>query len=157
LVAQQEATANGCDQVVWIDAITRQNIEEMGGMNIFFVYGSGADARIVTPALTGTLLPGVTRDSLLTLARDLGYPVEEVTITVAQWREGCASGAITEAFACGTAAVITPIGSVDSKNSGTWTVGDGEPGQVTMTLRQALVDIQLGRVPDQHTWLHRLV
>lgn len=157
LVAQQEATANGCDQVVWIDAIQRRNIEEMGGMNIFFVYGTGKDARIVTPSLTGTLLPGVTRDSLLTLAADLGYQVGEVTISVDEWREGCASGAITESFACGTAAVITPIGSVASKNSGSWTVGNGESGPITMQLREALVDVQIGRTPDRHNWLHRVV
>jgi branched-chain amino acid aminotransferase len=157
LVAQQEAAANGCDQVVWIDAIERRNIEEMGGMNLMFVYGSGKDARIVTPALTGTLLPGVTRDSLLTLAADLGYKAEEGTITVEEWRNGCADGTITETFACGTAAVITPVGKVDSKNSGSWTIGDGEPGPITMQLRQALVDIQIGKAPDTHNWMHRIV
>lgn len=157
LLAQSEAATQGCDQVVWIDAKERKYIEEMGGMNIFFVYGTGKDARIVTPKLTGTLLPGVTRDSLLVLAKDLGFDVSEVQISVDEWREGCESGAITEAFACGTAAVITPVGSVDSKNSGTWTVGDGEPGDITMKLRQALVDIQTGRAEDKHNWLHRLV
>lgn len=157
LLAQSEAAAQGCDQVVWIDANERKYIEEMGGMNLFFVYGSGKDARIVTPKLTGTLLPGVTRDSLLTLAGDLGYQAEEVKISVDQWREGCASGEITESFACGTAAVITPVGSVASKNSGSWTIGDGNPGDVTMKLRQALVDIQTGRAADKHNWMHRLV
>ncbi|MEY4900021.1 MAG: putative branched-chain-amino-acid aminotransferase [Actinomycetota bacterium] len=157
LVAQAEATENGCDQVVWIDATERKYIEEMGGMNMFFVYGSGASARLVTPRLTGTLLPGVTRDSVLTLARDLGYQVEEGTISVEQWREGCASGEITETFACGTAAVITPVGRVDSKNSGAWTIADGGSGDVTMKLRAALVEIQTGRAPDTHNWLHRIV
>ena len=157
LVAQAEAAEQGCDQVVWIDAIERKYIEEMGGMNLFFVYGTGSDARLVTPELTGTLLPGVTRDSLLTLARDLGYEVEQGRLTVEQWRNDCASGAITEVFACGTAAVITPVGSVKSKNSGSWEVADGEPGDVTMKLRQALVDIQTGQAPDHHNWLHRLV
>lgn len=157
LVAHAEATENGCDQVVWIDATQRKYIEEMGGMNIFFVYGSGASVRLVTPRLTGTLLPGVTRDSVLTLARDLGYQVEEGTISVEQWREGCASGEITETFACGTAAVITPVGRVDSKNSGAWTIADGGAGDVTMKLRAALVGIQTGRAPDAHNWLHRLV
>jgi len=157
LVAQAEAAEQGCDQVVWIDAIERKYIEEMGGMNLFFVYGTGSDARLVTPELTGTLLPGVTRDSLLTLARDLGYEVEQGRLTVEQWRNDCASGAITEVFACGTAAVITPVGSVKSKNSGSWEVADGHPGDVTMKLRQALVDIQMGQAPDYHNWLHRLV
>ena len=157
LVAQAEAAEQGCDQVVWIDAIERKYIEEMGGMNLFFVYGTGSDARLVTPELTGTLLPGVTRDSLLTLARDMGYEVEQGRLTVEQWRNDCASGAISEVFACGTAAVITPVGSVKSKNSGSWEVADGQPGDVTMKLRQALVDIQTGQAPDHHNWLHRLV
>jgi branched-chain amino acid aminotransferase len=157
LLAQAGAAENGCDQVVWIDANERKWIEEMGGMNLFFVYGTGADARLVTPALTGTLLPGVTRDSLLTLAADLGIPAEEGKISVDQWREGCETGEISEVFACGTAAVITPVGRVASKNSGSWTIGDGEPGEVTMRLRKALVDIQTGRAADTHNWMHRIV
>lgn len=157
LLAQSEAAAQGCDQVVWVDAKERKYIEEMGGMNLFFVYGKGKDARVVTPQLTGTLLPGVTRDSLLTLAAELGYQADEVKITIDEWRAGCASGEITESFACGTAAVITPVGSVDSKNSGTWTIGDGQPGEITMKLREALVNIQTGRAEDTHNWMHRLV
>lgn len=157
LLAQSEAAQQGCDQVVWIDATDRKYIEEMGGMNLFFVRGTGADAKVITPKLTGTLLPGVTRDSLLTLAADLGYGVEEVKISVDEWREGCASGEITEAFACGTAAVITPVGEVASKNHGNWTIGNGEPGEVTMKLREALVNIQTGRAEDKHNWMHRLV
>lgn len=157
LVAQAEASAEGCDQVVWLDATERKYIEEMGGMNLFFVYGSGDAARLVTPKLTGTLLPGVTRDSLLTLASDLGYQVSEETISVQQWQEGCASGAITEVFACGTAAVITPVGKVASKSSGNWTIADGEPGEVTMKLRKALIDIQTGQAADLHNWMHRVV
>src|SRR6185437_6868917 len=109
---QQQAVDNGCDQVVWLDATEHRWVEEMGGMNLFFVYGTGADARIMTPALTGTLLPGVTRDSLLTLGRDLGYQTEEGTISADAWREGCEAGELTEVFACGTAAVITPVGKV---------------------------------------------
>ena len=157
LVAQAEASAQGCDQVVWLDALERKYIEEMGGMNLFFVYGSGGDARLVTPKLTGTLLPGVTRDSLLTLAGDLGLPASEETISVSQWREDCASGQITEVFACGTAATITPVGKVASKNSGSWTIADGEPGEITMKLRKALIEIQTGAAPDLHNWMHRVV
>jgi len=126
-------------------------------MNMFFVYGEGASARLITPKLTGTLLPGVTRDSILTLARDLGYQVEEGTITVDQWRSGCETGEISETFACGTAAVITPVGRVDSKNSGSWNVADGGSGEVTMKLRKALVDIQTGKTADTHNWLHRII
>ena len=157
LIAQAEASDNGCDQVVWIDAIERKYIEEMGGMNMYFVYGEGSNARLVTPKLTGTLLPGVTRDSILTLARDLGYQVEEGTITVDEWRNGCATGEISETFACGTAAVITPVGRVDSKNSGSWNIADGGSGEITMKLRKALVDIQTGKTADTHNWLHRIL
>jgi branched-chain amino acid aminotransferase len=155
-VAQAQATAKGCDQVVWLDAAEHRWVEEMGGMNLYFVYGSGTSARIVTPALTGTLLPGITRDSLLTLAADLGYTVEEGKISTDEWREGNASGAITEVFACGTAAVITPVGAVASEHGG-WTVGDGAPGPVSMQLREHLMAIQTGRALDKHNWMHRLV
>jgi branched-chain amino acid aminotransferase len=156
LVAQAHAAQQGCDQVVWLDAIEHRWVEEMGGMNLYFVYGSGPSARIVTPALTGTLLPGVTRDSLLTLAQELGYSAEEGKISTDEWREGNASGALTEVFACGTAAVITPVGSVKSATGG-WTVGDGEPGAVTMQLRERLLAVQTGRTPDTHGWMHRLL
>ena len=155
-LAQQQAVDEGCDQVVWLDAAEHRWVEEMGGMNLFFVYGTGADARIMTPALTGTLLPGVTRDSLLTLGRDLGYGVEEGKISADAWRAGCEAGELTEVFACGTAAVITPIGAVDGEHGG-WTVGDGQPGPVSMQLREHLMGVQTGREPDKHNWMHRLV
>ncbi len=153
LLAQAQASAQGCDQVVWLDAIEHSAVEEMGGMNLFFVFGSGSKARLLTPALTGTLLPGITRDSLLTIGAELGYEVEEGRISAAEWEAGCAAGSLTEVFACGTAAVITPVGAVKSGH-GSWTVGDGQPGKVSMRLRQALVDIQRGVAPDAHGWLH---
>jgi branched-chain amino acid aminotransferase len=156
LIAQAHAAEQGCDQVVWLDAVEHRWVEEMGGMNLYFVYGSGPGARIVTPALTGTLLPGVTRDSLLTVAQELGYTAEEGKISTDEWREGNGSGALTEVFACGTAAVITPVGSVKSATS-SWTVGDGGPGPITMQLREQLLGIQTGQLPDHHTWMHRLV
>jgi branched-chain amino acid aminotransferase len=154
--AQAHATAQGCDQVVWLDAAEHRWVEEMGGMNLYFVYGSGPSARIVTPALTGTLLPGVTRDSLLTLAGDLGYTAEEGKISTDEWREGVQSGALTEVFACGTAAVITPVGAVDSAQGG-FTIGDGTPGPISMQLREHLVGIQTGQEADQHGWMHKLI
>jgi branched-chain amino acid aminotransferase len=156
LIAQAEAMQHGCDQVVWLDATERRYIEEMGGMNLYFVYGSGDSARLMTPSLTGTLLPGVTRASLLVLAQDLGIRVDQGRISVEEWRDGCASGEITEVFACGTAAVVTPVGEVKSR-TGSWSVGAGGAGEVTLRLRQALLDIQTGQVPDRHQWLHRLV
>jgi branched-chain amino acid aminotransferase len=152
---QQQAIDNGCDQVVWLDATEHSWVEEMGGMNLFFVYGSGKDARIMTPPLTGSLLPGITRDSLLTLAPDLGIPASEGAISVEQWRAGCASGEITEVFACGTAAVITPVAEVKSATGG-WKIGDGQPGPVTMRLREQLLGIQFGRLPDPHGWIHKI-
>jgi branched-chain amino acid aminotransferase len=153
--AQLEAAAHGCEQVVWLDAIEHQWVEELGGMNVFFVHGSGPSARLTTPALTGTLLPGVTRDSLLTLAPDLGIPAEERPISVAQWRAACESGEITEVFACGTAAVVTPVGAVRGATTG-WTVGDGQPGPVTMRLREQLLGIQFGQLPDPYGWVHKV-
>ncbi|MFJ6570815.1 branched-chain amino acid aminotransferase [Streptomyces sp. NPDC091292] len=151
LVAQKEAAAEGCDQVVWLDALEHRWVEEMGGMNLYFVYGD----RIVTPELTGSLLPGITRDSLLTIARDLGYTAEEGRISTEDWRRDTESGALTEVFACGTAAVITPVGTVKSR-VGEWVQGTGEPGEVTMRLRSALLQLQSGAAPDPHGWMHDL-
>jgi branched-chain amino acid aminotransferase len=151
LVAQAQAIEHGCDQVVWLDAIERRWIEEMGGMNLYFVYGD----RIVTPELTGSLLPGITRDSLLSIAADLGYQVAEGRISVEDWKRGSEDGSVTEVFACGTAAVITPVGSVKSTRAD-WKVADGEPGEVTMRLRAALLDIQTGKAADPHGWMHQL-
>ena len=155
LVAQAEAIDNGCDQVVWLDAAEHQWVEEMGGMNLFFVYGSGSDAVLKTPVLTGALLSGVTRDALLQLGADLGYRVEESRINVDQWRDDCASGAISEVFACGTAAAVTPVGLVKGRQ-GEWTIGSGEPGPVTMKMRETLMGIQTGELADKHGWVHRV-
>jgi len=124
-------------------------------MNLCFVYGGGRNVRILTPALTGTLLPGVTRDALLKLSADLGYKAEEGRLSTDEWRAGCADGSLTEVFACGTAAVITPVGGVKSAH-GSWTVGDGKPGEISMRLRQSLVDIQRGFAPDPHGWMHHV-
>jgi branched-chain amino acid aminotransferase len=154
-VGQLQAIEHGCDQVVWLDSVQRQWVEELGGMNLFFVYGSGSSARLMTPALTGSLLEGVTRDSLLTLAADLGITAEEGAISVTDWREGCAAGEITEVFACGTAAVITPVGAVKSID-GDWTIGDGTAGPVTGQLREHLLGIQFGQFPDPHGWVHKI-
>jgi branched-chain amino acid aminotransferase len=156
LIAQKEAAAEGCDQVVWIDAKERKWVEEMGGMNLYFVKGKGADATIVTPKLTGALLPGITRDSILTLAKDLGYKSEEVMISIDEWRDGVASGEITEIFACGTAAVVTPVGSAKSAK-GIWVTGDGTPGPITMQIRNTLLGIQHGTIQDKHHWLRKVI
>jgi branched-chain amino acid aminotransferase len=155
-VGQLQANQNGCDQVVWLDAAEHRWVEELGGMNVFFVYGSGPAARIMTPPLTGTLLPGITRDALLTLAPELGIAASEDQISADQWRSQCASGEISETFACGTAAVITPVGTVHEPGGG-WTIGDGTPGPVAMRLRQELLGIQFGQIADPHNWIHKII
>jgi branched-chain amino acid aminotransferase len=152
LVAQRQAKAEGCDQVVWLDAIHRQNIEEMGGMNIFFVYQEQGETVVVTPELTGTLLPGITRDSLLQLAREQGFKAEERKITVDEWRAAIQEGRMTEAFACGTAAVITPVGHVKSRQ-GNWDIHQGETGPVAAKLREVLLNLQHGITKDTHGWM----
>ena len=156
LVAQHQAKGEGSDQVVWLDAVTRNYIEEMGGMNMFFVYQENGVTTIATPELTGTLLPGITRDSLLQLARELGYRAEERKITVDEWRAAIKSGRMTEVFACGTAAVITPVGHVKSKR-GEWSINKGETGPVAARLREALLNLQHGLAPDTHGWMKKIV
>ncbi len=155
LVAQRQALEKGCDQVVWLDAVERRFVEEMGGMNLFFVYKDGENARLVTPALTGSLLPGVTRASLLQMARDIGFQAVEGTVSIEDWEADVASGKMTEVFACGTAAVITPVGTVKSRG-GSFTIGDGGTGPVAELLRGRLLDLQHGRAPDPHGWMRRI-
>ncbi|MCO6748136.1 branched-chain amino acid aminotransferase [Streptomyces sp. IpFD-1.1] len=151
LLAQAEAAAEGCDQVAYLDAVEHKWVEELGGMNLCFVYGD----RLVTPTLTGSLLAGITRDTLLSLAADLGYRAEEGRVSIDQWREDSRSGALTEVFACGTAAVITPVGRVKTATD-VWTQGTGEPGEATLRLREALLALQTGRTEDRHGWMHPL-
>ena len=152
LVAQRQAQGEGCDQVVWLDAIHRTYIEEMGGMNIFFVYQEKGETVVVTPELTGTLLPGITRDSLL----QQGFRAEERKITVDEWRSAIQEGRMTEAFACGTAAVITPVGHVKSRK-GDWTIHNGETGPVAASLRETLLNLQHGLSKDSHGWMKKIV
>lgn len=152
LVPQAEAIARGHDQVVFLDAAEHRWVEELGGMNVFFVFDDG---RIVTPPLTGTILPGITRDSLITLARDEGLDVREERYSIDQWRADAESGRLVECFACGTAAVVTPIGRVASED-GEFTIGGGGPGQLTGSLRSKLVAIQRGAAEDTHDWVLRL-
>ncbi|HEX2771397.1 MAG TPA: branched-chain amino acid aminotransferase [Micromonosporaceae bacterium] len=152
LVAQAEAIEHGCDQVVFLDAVERRYVEELGGMNVFFAYDDGT---LVTPPLTGTILPGITRDSLLRIARDAGHQVVERPISLDEWRADAESGRLCEVFACGTAAVVTPIGTVRFPD-GEFTVGGGTPGSVSTDLRRRLVDIQRGRVADPYGWVHRV-
>jgi branched-chain amino acid aminotransferase len=150
LVAQQEAIENGCEQVLFLDAVERRWVEELGGMNLWFVLDNGG---IVTPELTGTILEGVTRDTLKTLAAEFGREVEERRVDIDEWRKGVDAGQITEVFACGTAAVITSVGALR------WHGGEvmlPTETPVATALRTALIDLQHGRAPDPHNWLHRV-
>jgi branched-chain amino acid aminotransferase len=152
LSAQLEAGAHGCQQVCFLDAAEQRWVEELGGMNLFFVH---RDGRLVTPEVNGSILEGITRSSILELAKELGLDIEERKVGIDEWRDGVMSGDITEVFACGTAAVITPIGQL-VWDGGSVGALDAPTGEVTLRIRQALVDIQYGRVPDTHGWLRRL-
>lgn len=152
LLAQQKGYENGCSQVLFLDAETATHIEELGGMNLFFVY---KDGHIATPALDGTILHGITRDSIITLLEDRGISVEQRKVSLAEVRQGVASGEIVEVFACGTAAVVTPVGILKSEHEEI-VIGGNEPGELTVSIRQELTGIQYGRVPDRHNWLVKL-
>jgi branched-chain amino acid aminotransferase len=151
LIAQAEAYDNGCEQVLFLDSQEGKYLEELGGMNIVLVYKGG---RLVTPE-SDSILEGITRDSILELAADRGLTVERRRVTIDEWREGAASGEIVEAFACGTAAVVTPIALVKAAD---FEIGsaDAPAGELTLSLRQELPDIQYGRLPDTHGWMTRL-
>ena len=153
LVAQQEAAANGCDQVMFADAAEHAWLEELGGMNVYVVT---ADHELLTPELTGSILEGVTRESILTLASEFGLTPVERKIAIAELVDGIASGQVAELFACGTAAVITPIGLLKDED-GTYVIGGGETGETTAALRKNLLDIQYGRAADTHGWLRRVL
>ena len=152
LLAQAEATRHGCDQVVFLDAAERKWVEELGGMNVFFVFNDGS---LSTPPLGGTILPGVTRSSLLTLAKDKGIKVREERYSYDEWKADAHSGKLREAFACGTAAVVTAIGTVRAPE-GEFKIGNGGAGARTEELKAALVDIQRSRAADPHKWVHKV-
>lgn len=156
LAGQLEGIQHGCDQAVFLDSATHSYIEELGGMNLFLVF---KDGRLVTPELTGSILPGITRRSILELAGELGLRPEERRIPIQEWKDGVASGELAEVFACGTAAVITPVGEL-RWDGGSCDVTGGDPdavGEVTGTLRSRLLDLQYGRAEDTRGWMTRLV
>ncbi|HWI29911.1 MAG TPA: branched-chain amino acid aminotransferase [Microbacterium sp.] len=146
LLPQSEAYENGCDQVVFLDQ--DGNVEELGGMNVIFAMKDGT---LVTPE-SPSILEGITRDSILQLARDRGHKIEGRAVSLAEWREGVASGEIVEVFACGTAAVVTPIGTLKGKDF----IDEQPSGELALSLREELTDIQYGRREDKHGWLLRL-
>ena len=151
LLPQAEAYENGCAQVLFLDAQQGKYIEELGGMNVVLVTKDGT---LLTPD-SDSILEGITLDSILKLARDRGFTVEQRPITIDEWREGAESGEIVEAFACGTAAVVVPISDIKSEKFGIW-MPEPEGERVSLSLRQELTDIQYGRAEDRHGWMMRL-
>ena len=148
LLAQAEATRNGCDQVVFLDAAQHRWVEELGGMNVFFVFDDGS---IQTPPLSGTILAGVTRESIIALARAQGHKVTEAPYDFDTWKADAASGRLRETFACGTAAVIAAIGEIRFPG-GSFKIADGQDGPATLALRRELTAIQRGNAPDPYGW-----
>jgi len=151
LKAGLEAKKKGFDQVLWLDGVNRRYIEEVGSMNMFFVYGD----TIVTAPLEGSILHGVTRDSVLTLARSLDLTIEERRIDVHDLMDDLRSGKITEAFGSGTAAVVTPVGEMSFEGESV-VVNGGGVGKHTQTLYDTLTGIQTGKIPDKFGWIRKV-
>ena len=152
LVAQAEASKHGCDQVVFLDAAENRWVEELGGMNIFFVFDDGS---LLTPPLGGSILEGITRDSIVTLAKRAGRVVREEPYSIEQWRADVRSGRLRECFACGTAAVVSPIGEIKAANGG-FVIGNGEGGEVTDGIKAELTGIQRGEIADVDGWVRKV-
>jgi branched-chain amino acid aminotransferase len=148
LAGQVMAAARGYDQVLWTDAKTHGFVEEVGTMNVFFRFHD----EIVTPALSGTILPGITRDSLLRIMRDDGAPVVERPVSVDEIRRGAESGRLLEVFGSGTAATVSPVGVLGFED-GDLVVGDGEAGPLAKSLLKQLADVQRGRADDRRNWM----
>jgi branched-chain amino acid aminotransferase len=153
LAGQLEGAQHGCEQAVFLDSSTHTYIEELGGMNLFLVY---RDGRLVTPELSGTILEGVTRSSILELAKDAGLEPEERRVPIEEWKIAARSGELAEVFACGTAAVITPVGELKWEGGSIDHRRPGHTDSIALSLRQQLLDIQYGRVEDSRGWLTRL-
>lgn len=148
LYASNLAAKKGYDQVLWLDGTERKYIEEVGSMNICFVY----DGKVVTSPLHGSILNGITRRSILTLVKEMGYEVEERALSIDEVIEGAESGRLQEAFGTGTAAVVSPVGQLTYKDK-TVTIGGGKTGSVTMELYKTLTGIQYGHIEDTHGWI----
>ena len=148
LLAAGMATEQGYDQVLWLDAKEKKYVEEVGSMNMIFL----KDGKLVTSPLKGTVLDGITRKSVLTLARDMGYEIEERALSVDEVLDGVDSGAITEAFGVGTAVVVSPVGEFCFKGRKV-TLGDGKTGELTQKLYDTLTGIQYGRIEDKYSWV----
>jgi branched-chain amino acid aminotransferase len=156
MAVQRRATEAGADQVLFLDSVAGEHLQELGGMNVFLVERRDGQTTLITPPLSDTILHGVTRGSILELASGLGMAVDERPISLREFRSGAADGSVVEAFACGTAAVITPIGRVLDSTGG-FTVGTGGPGPLSSALRDALLGIQQGTAPDTYRWMRTIV
>ena len=154
LAGQREGVENGCDQAVFLDSSTRTYVDELGGMNVFFVT---KDGKLRTPELTGSILPGITRKSILELAKEFGLEAQERRIPVQEWKDGVESGEILEIFACGTAAIVTPIGELRWEGGSARSTAGESGGEVTRGIRARLLDIQQGRAEDTYGWMLRLL
>ena len=152
IAATEIALQKGYQQVLWLDGVERRYVDEVGAMNIAFVFD---DKHIVTPALSGAILRGITRRSLLQLAPDLGYSVEERAITIDEVLDGLNTGKVTEIFGMGTGAVIAPVGRMHVDGSDL-TIRDGAPGPVATRLYEQLTGLQYGQRPDPYGWTHRI-
>lgn len=155
LIAKEEAQQYDCQDVLWRDAKEQKYIEEMGTSNICFIQHEDGNVVLRTPSLSGSLLDGVTRSSIIQLAKDRGYKVREEPLVFDDIISEIESGKITEAFSCGTAVTISPIGQIVSKDSKV-VIGDGTSGEITLSLRQELIDIQFGNRKDPHKWVHKI-
>ncbi|MBP2673456.1 MAG: branched-chain amino acid aminotransferase [Deltaproteobacteria bacterium] len=151
ILAAKEAKAKGFDQVLWLDAEHRRFVEEVGTMNIFFVFGG----ELVTPPLSGSILPGVTRDSVIELARDWKIPVLERPVEIDEVIRRSEDGSLTEAFGSGTAAVISPVGAFSFRGRNV-RVGDSRVGELSRRLYDEITGIQYGVAEDRHRWVHRV-
>ena len=151
ILAGTVAEEKGFSQVLWLDGVEQKYVEEVGSMNMMFAYGN----KIVTPMLNGSILPGITRDSVLKLARSMGYETEEGRLDINQIFADAKSGKLTEAFGTGTAAVISPVGTLAMEDE-KLTIGDGGIGKVAQSLYDTLTGIQYGRLEDKFGWIVKL-
>lgn len=151
LIAGVEAHEKGCDQVLWLDAEERKYVEEVGSMNMMFVI----DGKIVTPDLDGTILPGITRNSVLTLAKDMGLQVEERKVAIEEIIDTAKSGVLTEAFGTGTAAVVSPVGKFVYGDE-EFTVNNNQMGEYAQKFYDALTGIQYGECADKFDWIEKI-
>ena len=149
--AGENAEKLGFSQVLWLDGVERKYIEEVGAMNVMFRFGD----EIATPKLTGSILPGITRKSCIELLRAEGWTVNERLISIEELEDAMKEGRLTEAWGCGTAAVVSPIGELFYKGQ-SFTVSGGKIGEVTQKLYDTLTGIQWGKLPDTHGWIHKI-